>query len=158
MQSGSKDMSSVIEEIEWLNQVEMCAWRNLLIAHSQLLGQLDEELTREHGLSFAEYEVLAHTSEGEDGSVRMSTLADAALVSRSGLTRRVQHLVAEGLLERRRCKEDKRGTFAVLTPRGWEKLQAAAVTHVRGVREHMLSKLSQADLKTLAIAFAKIME
>lgn len=147
----------MLEEIEWLNEVEMCAWRNLLTAHAQISSQLDEELSREHGISFAEYEVLVHTSEGEDGSVRMSTLAQAALVSRSGLTRRVQHLVAEGLIERQRCKEDKRGTFAVLTPLGWEKLRAASVTHVRGVREHMISKLSQSDLKTLAVSLDKIM-
>lgn len=146
----------MVDEIAWLNNVEMRAWRNFLTAHSQVLTKLDEELCREHGLSFAEYEVLSHTSEGEDGSVRMSTLAEAALVSRSGLTRRVQHLVAEGLLERRRCEEDKRGSFAVLTPLGWEKLQSASKTHVRGVREHLLSRFSQADLKSLANCLERV--
>ena len=91
-----------MEEIAWLNEVEMRAWRGMLSAHAQLYGKLDEELVAEHGITFAEYEVLVHTSEGEDGSIRMSTLADAALVSRSGLTRRVQHLVAQGYLERRK--------------------------------------------------------
>lgn len=142
--------------IQWLNDVEMRAWRSILSAHSQLYNQLDEELLKAHGITFAEYEVLVHTSEGAGGSVRMASLAEAALVSRSGLTRRVQHLVAVGLLERRRCKEDKRGTFAVLTPLGWEKLRAAAVTHIRGVREHMISKLSHSELEALACALGKV--
>ncbi len=147
-----------MEEIAWLNEVEMRAWRGMLSAHAQLYGKLDEELVAEHGITFAEYEVLVHTSEGEDGSIRMSTLADAALVSRSGLTRRVQHLVAQGYLERRRCKEDKRGTFAVLTPSGWTKLIEASKTHIRGVREHMMSKLTAQETEELANALEKMLK
>lgn len=86
----------------------------------------------------------------------MSTLADAALVSRSGLTRRVQHLVCEGLIERRRCKGHKRGTFAVLTELGWEKLGKASETHVRGVRGHMISRLNSEELSALALSLEKI--
>ncbi len=142
----------------WLNDVEMRAWRSMLSVHSQLYNQLDEELVKAHGITFAEYEVLVHTSEGPGGSVRMASLAEATLISRSGLTRRVQHLVAVGLLERRRCKEDKRGTFAVLTPLGCEKLRAAAATHVRGVREHMISKLSRVELEALADALEKVVD
>ena len=155
MQSNLADKSSG-SGVHWLDDVEMRAWRGLLSVHSQLYSKLDEELIRAHGITFPEYEVLVHTSEGLGGSVRMSTLAEAALVSRSGLTRRVQHLVAVGLLERRKCKEDKRGTFAVLTPLGWEKLRAAASTHLKGVREHMISKLSRAELEALAAAFEKV--
>jgi len=157
MQSNVRDKSVAIG-IQWLNDVEMRAWRGMLSAHSQLYNILDEELIRVHGITFAEFEVLVHTSEGEGGSVRMSSLAEAALVSRSGLTRRVQHLVAVGMLERRRCKEDKRGTFAVLTPLGMEKLRAAAVTHVKGVRQHMISKLSREELATLACALERLAE
>ncbi|MDA8272025.1 MAG: MarR family winged helix-turn-helix transcriptional regulator [Actinomycetota bacterium] len=157
MQSNFDDKSAVTG-IQWLDEVEMRAWRGMLSAHSHVYSQLDEELYRAHGITFAEYEVLVHTSEGPGGSIRMSNLAEAALVSRSGLTRRVQHLVAVGLLERRRCKEDKRGTFAVLTPLGWEKLRAAAATHIKGVREHVISKLSRADLEILASAFDKVVE
>lgn len=155
MQSNCEDKFIGIG-VPWLNDVEMRAWRGMLSAHSQLYAVLDEELMRAHGITFAEYEVLVHTSEGPGGSVRMSTLAEAALVSRSGLTRRVQHLVAVGLLERRKCREDKRGTFAVLTPLGWEKVRAAAGTHLRGVREHMISKLSRSELELLTQALEKV--
>ncbi|TAN22580.1 MAG: MarR family transcriptional regulator [Actinomycetota bacterium] len=157
MQSNVRNKSVAIG-IQWLNDVEMRAWRGMLSAHSQLYNLLDEELIRAHGITFAEFEVLVHTSEGEGGSVRMSSLAEAALVSRSGLTRRVQHLVAVGMLERRRCKEDKRGTFAVLTPLGWEKLRAASVTHVKGVRQHMIAKLTREELATLACALERLAE
>lgn len=139
-----------------LDETEMSVWRGLLTLHSRLYGILDEELIREHDITFAEYEVLVHTSEGEDGSIRMSALAEAALVSRSGLTRRVQHLVAQGYLVKRRCNEDRRGTFAILTPLGWEKLREAAPTHVQGVRTHLLSKLDRDELEGLGKLFARI--
>lgn len=155
MQSNSID-KSVSAGVQWLSDVEVRAWRAMLSAHSQLNNRLDEELLSKHGITFAEYEVLVHTSEGPGGSVRMASLADAALVSRSGLTRRVQHLVAVGLIERRRCKEDKRGTFAVLTPLGWEKLRAAAATYIKVVREQMISKLSRSELEVLAGALEKV--
>lgn len=145
-----------LENIEWLDETEMRAWRGMLSAHIQLYNRLDEELIAEHGITFAEYEVLVHTSESENGIIRMSTLADAALVSRSGLTRRVQHLVQQGFIERQRCKEDKRGTFAVLTPKGWQKLKEASCTHIRGVRQHMMSKLSIEEIGQLATSLEKI--
>ena len=82
------------EEI-WLAAVEERAWRRLLKLDSLLMMRLDAELMAAHGLSLAEYEVLVHLSEAEEGALRMSALADLALVSRSGLTRRVDHMVAE---------------------------------------------------------------
>lgn len=143
-------------DVKWLTDSEMQAWRSMLIAHAKLYGVLDTELIENHGITFAEYEVLVHTSESEGGAIRMSALADAVLISRSGLTRRVQHLVASGLLEKRECKEDRRGLFAVLTPVGWEKLRCASRTHVNGVRRHLLSKFTSSELEGFTLAMEKI--
>jgi DNA-binding MarR family transcriptional regulator len=136
----------------WLNAVEMRAWRGLLRAQALVLTRLDEELLAAHHLSMAEYEVLVHLAAAPGGALRMSELAERALVSRSGLTRRVDGMAAAGLVERRSCPSDRRGTFAVLTEAGRARLAEAAPTHVAGVRRHFLDHLGAEELVGLADA------
>lgn len=136
----------------WLDPVEMRAWRAVLVAQSRLFARLDDELSTAHGLSLADYEVLAQLSETPGGVLRMSELARRCLVSRSGLTRRVDGLVAAGLVLRRECPSDHRGTLAQLTGTGRLALVEAARTHVAGVRRHLVDRLSRQQLETLAEA------
>ena len=72
----------------------------------------------------------------------MSELAVRSMLSRSGLTRRVDALTRAGLVERRACPADKRGALALLTPLGSEKLADAAPTHVAGVRRYLIDVVS----------------
>ena len=76
----------------------------------------------------------------------MSELADRLHLSPSGITRRIDGLVKSGLVERRPCPSDRRGSNAVLTPLGLKTLRTAAPTHVRGVREHFVDRLDERAL------------
>src|SRR3954449_13025628 len=114
--------------------VELDAWRGFLRTQSTLLRELDDELTREHGLPLSSYDVLVQLDEAEDGRLRMSHLADAVLLSRSGLSRLVTRLEGQGLLERVECTDDARGSFALITDKGRELLDEARHTHRAGVR------------------------
>jgi len=140
----------------WLDEVEMHAWRSLLGAHARLLARLDADLQASQGLSVPDYGVLVQLSEEEDGRMRMSELAQHLLLSPSGLTRRLDGLVAAGLVERHRCPTDRRGAFAVLTPAGRARLDAAAPDHVEQVRRHFVDRLSRAQLEALADALDKV--
>ena len=51
--------------MEWLDDLEMHAWRSLLRAHSGLIGRLDAELQASQGMSVTDYGVLVELSEGE---------------------------------------------------------------------------------------------
>jgi DNA-binding MarR family transcriptional regulator len=125
------------------------AFRSLLGAHARLLWQLDLELNESHGLSFADFEVLLHLYSAEGGELRLSELAELALVSRSALSRRIDSLVGQGWVSRRSCPTDRRGTFAVLTDIGRVKVDESVVTH-DAVLTRMLSKrLGDEDLGTL---------
>src|SRR6266536_1565517 len=97
---------------------ELAVWRMFLRAHASIAGQLERDLVAEHGLPLAWYDVLLQLAEAAGQQLRMTDLADQVLLSRSGLTRLVDRLVAEGLVERAACPEDARGTFCVLTPAG----------------------------------------
>jgi DNA-binding MarR family transcriptional regulator len=79
----------------------------------------------------------------------MSELADALLLSRSGVTRLVDRMVAEGLVERVTCETDRRGQWATLTRAGYARLRAATPVHLRGVTEHFLDRIDPGDLAAL---------
>ena len=87
-----------------------------------MLAALDGELQAEHGLSLGEYEVLVHLSEAPEHSLRMTDLAGRLRLSPSGITRRIDGLVRAGLVERRQCPSDRRGSNAVLTDEGLRRL------------------------------------
>jgi DNA-binding MarR family transcriptional regulator len=142
--------------VRWLDEQEMRAWRSFVTASAALLAKLDRELEAEHGLSLGEYEVLAFLSESPERRRRMTDLADALHLSPSGLTRRLDQLVKQGFVCRQRCDTDKRGYFAVLTDDGYAKLEAAAPVHVRGVREHLIDRLSRRQLDNLGAALRRV--
>jgi DNA-binding MarR family transcriptional regulator len=125
-----------------LNDAEMSAWHALIRAHSRIVRHLEGELEAEHQLTLPAYEVLAHLSQAPEQRLRMTDLAAHAVLTPSGLTRLVDKLVREGLVERLRCSGDARVVYAVLTPGGMARLVAAYPTHLRGVREHYLDWLT----------------
>jgi DNA-binding MarR family transcriptional regulator len=61
-----------------------------------------------------------------------------------------------GLVERKQCPSDRRGSNAVLTGVGMRVLREAAPTHVRGVRAHFIDQLSEREIANLAAALTAI--
>jgi DNA-binding MarR family transcriptional regulator len=143
-------------EIRWLTDAEQKAWRALMGATGKLLATLDAELQSAHQMSLGDYEVLVALSESPERRLRMTELAHLLHLSPSGLTRRLDALVKRGWVERERCPSDRRGTFAVLTDEGYDRLVEAAPTHVRGVREHFIDHLTGRQLSNLGAALAGI--
>lgn len=143
-------------EQESLSEGELRAWRGLLRAHACLAKRLDAELEREHGLPMTSYEVLHHLDDMGVGRMRMCDLAEQAQLSRSGLTRLVDRLERDGLLERCSCEHDARGSYACLTDTGRERLKEARGTHLAVVREHFFSRFSEHELSALADMWERI--
>ena len=125
-------------------------WRAFLRAHALVARRLDEDLRTLHGLSLQEDETLLHLSEAPDRHLRMGRLADSLLLSKSGVTRLVDRLVDDGLVERTSCPSDARGAEATLTALGLARLRLAAPTHADGIRDHFLSAIERADLAALS--------
>src|SRR5947208_8952908 len=131
------------------------AWDALLRAHATLLRQLETDLESKTGLALADFDVLAQLAIG-GGSLRMTELADHALISRSGMTRRVTRLVHEGLVRRAHADADGRGVVVQLTKAGLNRLTVAAPVHMRGVSDLFLAKLDDEELAVLESALAKV--
>jgi DNA-binding MarR family transcriptional regulator len=139
----------------WLSASEMKAWRRYIIASRRLLEALDFDLGH-HELSMADYEVLAQLSDAPERKMRMSELADVAMISRSRLSHRIKVMEKAGWVKREPCPIDKRGYFAVMTAKGWKAIVAAAPDHVESVRSRFLDHLTKEDQRVLAEIFERI--
>ena len=139
----------------WLNPTEMKAWRTYITTTVRLLEALGSDLEG-HELSMPDYEILVQLSEAPDRRMRMSELAASALLSRSRLSHRMKVMETAGWVRREPCPGDKRGYFAVMTPKGWKAIDTAAPDHLISVRSRFMDHLSEEDQKLVAQIFARI--
>ena len=150
---GAEDCFPGEAATNWLNADQQQAWRSYIIGTARLLERLDRDLREAHGLSLPEYEVLVRLSEADDRSLRMAELASSMSHSRSRTTHTISRLEAAGLVKRFTCDSDGRGRWATLSDKGMAVLKEAAHTHVRGVREHLVDRLSADEFATVGMAF-----
>jgi DNA-binding MarR family transcriptional regulator len=143
--------------IQLLDEQELRAWRGMLQVHAAVTQELDAEMRAEHGLSLSSYEVLMFVSDAVDERMRMADIAERVLLSRSGLTRLIDRLVAHGFVERCACADDGRGAYAQLTDAGHEKIHAARRTHLAGVRRLFLHRLSGDDQRALGDVWDRVL-
>jgi DNA-binding MarR family transcriptional regulator len=131
------------------------AWQALIRAHATLMRQLANDLVEEVGLTLGDFDVLAQLGQA-GGELRISELAAQAYSSRSGMTRRIDRLVDEGLVTRANSKIDGRGVVVALTAAGVDRLAEAAPVHLRRVSELFVERLSDVELAILARALEKV--
>jgi DNA-binding MarR family transcriptional regulator len=131
------------------------AWEALLRAHATLMRRLDKDLQLETGLALADFDVLAQLA-AANGELRMTELADRALISRSGMSRRVARLVDEGLVRRDRADADARGVVVALTEAGIARFSETAPVHARGISRLFVAHLNDREFALLERALNKV--
>ena len=135
---------------------EMRAWHAFLEAHAVVTRRLEAELAAQTNLPLAHYDVLVQLALAPEGRLRMHELAERVLLSRSGVTRLVDRLEAEGLVRRATCASDARGAFAALSDAGMARLRDATPFHLDGVRRHFTDLLRPAELEQLAALLERL--
>jgi DNA-binding MarR family transcriptional regulator len=132
------------------------AWRSYLRSHASILRLLDAELAAEHSLTARDYEVLLYLAQAPERRLAMSALAERTMLTRSGITRLVDGLVAGGLIERVSCPNDARVSYARLTDTGYEKLRQAGCTHVASIRRLFLEHYTPDEIDQLASLLSRL--
>jgi DNA-binding MarR family transcriptional regulator len=132
------------------------AWRSYLQSHASILRELDAELVAEHAMTTRDYEVLLYLAQEPDRKLAMSALAERTMLTRSGITRLVDGLVASGLIERVSCPEDARISYASLTDAGYETLRQAGCTHIASIRRLFLAHFSVEEIEQLASLLGRL--
>jgi DNA-binding MarR family transcriptional regulator len=139
-----------------LDGIALDAWRSYLQSHASILRELDAQLIAEHGLTTRDYEVLLYLAQAHDRRLPMSALAASTMLTRSGITRLVDGLVAGGLIERVACPEDARVSYAELTDAGYRKLRDAGCTHVASIRRLFLELYTEDEIEQLASLLSRL--
>lgn len=142
----------------WLDEEQQHCWRSYLDNSRRLTDMLHRSLQFNSDMALADYRILVLLSESEDGSLRMSSLADGVISSRSRLTHQIRRMENAGLVERCGVTGDGRGVRAILTDKGREKLVAAAPGHVSDVREYLIDLLDPEEVRALGRIFDKVGE
>ena len=140
---------------KWLSEDEMKAWRAFITASLDLVSRIERDL-KPFGLDLGDYQLLVMLSEAPERRLRMCDLAETLRLSRSGLTRRMEGVLAAKLVARERDPNDGRSANAVLTAKGLAVLKKAAPSHVASVRARMIDLLTPLEIKALGTAFTKV--
>jgi DNA-binding MarR family transcriptional regulator len=144
-----------VANAKWLNEAEMKAWLGFVTHASDLLRAIERDL-EPFDVDGGDYQLLAMLSDAPDYRMKMCDLADTLRLSRGGLTRRMEGVVAAKFVERVRDEVDGRAVFAQMTPKGYAFIKKIAPHHVKSVRSQMIDLLSDAEIKALGSGFAKI--
>ena len=133
----------------------LAAWGALLEAHATLMRQLQTDLVTKTGLDLNDFDVISQLAQA-GGRLRMTDLAARAFSSRSGLTRRIDRLVAEGLVGRTTADGDARGVVVTLTEAGVARVSETVPVHLRTVAELFMAKLDDQELAVLESTLKKV--
>jgi DNA-binding MarR family transcriptional regulator len=133
----------------------MPAWMAFVRTHTRVWERIEAEMRREHGLTMARYDVLAHLDMA-GGRLGLGDLAEAIALSPSGLSKLVDRMVASGLIRRHADPADARATFAVITPRGRRLVERARESHHRLLRATVGEVLSDRDVADLVRIMARL--
>lgn len=144
-------------EPPWLDAREQQAWRAFLDVRRELMAELNRQLTRDAGLSGADYELLVPLSEAPEGRLRPRDLCRQVLWDRSRLSHQLRRMQERGLVVREECGTDGRGTFIVLTDHGLRAIESAAPDHVRCVRRFFFDALQPGEVELLSSICARVL-
>ena len=149
-------VQTVEQQDLWLTEEQQGSWRHYLEGTARFVEALGAVHDRTLDLSLGEYSLLVQLSEAPERTMRMSTLADGLVLSRSRLTHTVARMEARGLVARQAAEGDRRGVNCTMTDAGFTALEASAPGHVAAVRRIMVDALDPEEFAALGRIMAKV--
>lgn len=141
-----------MDEVRWLDDRELRAWRSLQFMQMRLEGELARQLAADSGLSYPDYLVLVALTDRPHGRMRLFELAKTLGWEKSRVSHQVARMADRGLVAKEKCDSDRRGAFVVITTHGRTEIEAAAPGHVDAVRRLFLDRLTPAQLDAIGDA------
>lgn len=133
------------------------AWERTLRAVSGLLAEFDREMQDDTGITVTWYDVLLNLRHAPDMRLRMQTLSDSLVLTRSGATRLIDRIEKAGLVRREAAAEDRRGYYAILTEQGQQVLAKTQKNHTAGIAKHFGKHLNADERQTLHGIMSKLL-
>ena len=139
---------STLESRDLLADERITAFGMLVEADRRMQRVFEQSLREHHGMTIVVFEALLRLGRS-DGHLSMSELADQMVLSSGGVTRLIDRLTRDGLVERVQCPEDRRVQWARLTDDGRKALESALATHLDDLDRHFAQLISDDELPTL---------
>ena len=141
-----------------LKKQQLDAWRSLLRGQALVVEQVERELTAAGLPPLGWYDVLTELDKAPERRLRIHELADAVILSRSGLSRLLDRLETAGLLRREPCEDDRRGAYVVITTEGQEMLSRMWPVYERCLAEHFGPQVGSSEARTIRSALDAVAE
>ncbi len=141
-----------------IDPIKIDAWRWLITANGRLIKKIDAEVTAAGFIPVDWYDVVLELSRAPGRRLRMHELADAIVLSRSGLTRHLDKLEKAGLVRRERCPSDRRGWNAVLTDQGFETLRKSWPAYAAAIEKYFASQITLKEARNLTVTLKRLAE
>jgi DNA-binding MarR family transcriptional regulator len=136
----------------------VAAWRGVLMAQHRVVRAIEADLAAAGVIPLTVYDVLLELNSAPGRCLRMQQLGQRVVLSRSRVSRLVDDLEADGLVERRPDPDDGRATLACLTPKGHHAFRRAAPMYLRGIEQHFTALLTDDERRTIARGLQRVVD
>jgi DNA-binding MarR family transcriptional regulator len=150
-------MVSMTKAGDWREDEGILAWSAFLRAHAAVVRRIEADLEAKARPPLGWYDVLLELNAAPGRRMRMQELGEAAVLSRSRVSRIVDELVAAGLAERQPNPDDRRSSYAVITDEGRKVFRRAAPAYLNAVREHFASGLTDEQVTAVRSAMEALL-
>jgi DNA-binding MarR family transcriptional regulator len=134
----------------------LAAWRKYYPSFWRVFAAIEADLAAAGLPSLSWYDALYELYLAPGRHLRMNELARSALLSRSGLTRLVDKLEKEKLIQRQSCPSDGRVQHAQLTDKGIETLRKIWPVYRAGIAKYFAAHLTETEANQVEKALGKI--
>ena len=145
------------KQAKQLDRQQLELWVTYLGAHSAVISALEQGMDQDVGLPLSWYDVLVQLSMAPERKLRLGELAESVILTRSGITRLLDRMVAAGLVRREPAAGDRRGYFAVLTDEGHEMLTRAAPGHSQRAWDCFIQHIKPEEFPALQAVFDRVL-
>ena len=135
---------------------DFAAWRAVLLVQHRVVRAIEADLAEAGEIGLSWYDVLLELIAAPDRRLRMQDLGERVVLSRSRVSRLVDELEAEGLVERLPDPDDGRACLAHLTASGRAALRRSAPLYLRGIERHFTRHLDPGERRVITDALERV--
>lgn len=136
------------------SKTEQDAWVSWVRCSQHVMDCVEQALKDAGFPPLGWYDALLELDFSPMGKLRFSELGEKMLLKKFNVTRLIDRMEGQGLVEREVCDSDARGAYAVITTEGKKLRRAMWPCYRDAVREHFLKSMSEKEM----IALARILE
>ena len=132
------------------------SWARLVRAQQLLLERVEADLKQGGLPPLRWYDVLLELHRSESDGLRQYEIGEAVLLNKYNVSRLLDRLEREGLIDRYACESDGRGAQVRITTSGKDLLKRMWKVYGIAITEHFARHFTRSELSRLAVLLCKL--